>query len=140
MYVRTGKVRIEYRALAFIGADSDAAREMALAAGQQDRFWQFAHLLFENQGGENSGWVTEERLEAIANAVPGLDVQRALADRRADAVADEAEEAEHHASQVGISGTAAFLAGRTGGKLARIEIQSLDADALTPTLDGLLKE
>jgi protein-disulfide isomerase len=139
-YVRTGKVRIEYRALAFIGSDSDAAREMALAAAQQDRFWQFAHLLFENQGGENSGWVTEERLEAIGNAVPGLDVERALADRSAKTIADEAEKAEHHAGQFEISGTPAFLAGRTGGKLARIEIQSLDADALTPTLDGLLKE
>jgi protein-disulfide isomerase len=139
-YVRTGKVRIEYRALAFIGSDSDAAREMALTAGQQDRFWQFAHLLFENQGAENSGWVTEERLQAIASAVPGLDVQRALAERTAGAVANEAEEAEHHAGQVGISGTPAFLAGRTGGQLTRVELESLDAGALTPTLDRLLKE
>jgi protein-disulfide isomerase len=139
-YVRTGKVRIEYRALAFIGSDSVEAREMALAAAQQDRLWQFAHLLFENQGEENSGWVTEERLEATANAVPGLDVERALADRTADAVAGEAEEAEHHAGQVGISGTPAFLAGRTGGQLTRIEIESLDAGALTPTLDRLLNE
>jgi protein-disulfide isomerase len=139
-YVRPGKVRIEYRALAFIGSDSEAAREMALATGQQDRFWQFAHLLFENQGGENTGWVTEELLEAIANAVPGLDVQRALANRRARAVAAEADRADHHAAQFGISGTPSFLAGRTGGKAERIEIQSLDADALTPTLDRLLKE
>jgi protein-disulfide isomerase len=139
-YVRPGKVRIEYRALAFIGSDSDVAREMALAAAQQDRLWQFGHLLFENQGEENSGWVTEERLEATANAVPGLDVERALADRSVAAVAEQAEMAEHHARQFEISGTPAFLAGRTGGKLERIEIQSLDAGALTPTLDSLLEE
>jgi protein-disulfide isomerase len=138
-YVRTGKVRIEYRALAFIGADSDTAREMALAVALQDRFWHFAHLLFEQQGGENSGWVTEELLEATADAVPGLDVQRALADRSAAAVAEQAEMAEHHAEQFGISGTPSFLAGRRGGKLERVEIQSLDAGALTPTLDRLLK-
>jgi protein-disulfide isomerase len=138
-YVRTGKVRIEYRPLAFLGEDSVEAREMALAAGQQGRFWQFAHLVFENQGEENSGWVTEELLMAIANAVPGLDVERARADRTADAVAEEAETAEHHAEQHGISGTPSFLAGRTGGKLERIEIQSLDSGALTPTLDDLLE-
>jgi protein-disulfide isomerase len=138
-YVRPGKVRIEYRALAFIGADSDAAREMALAAAQQDRLWQFGHLLFENQGEENSGWVTEERLEATANAVPGLDVEQAFADRSAAAVTEQAEMAEHHAQQFKISGTPAFLAGRTGGKLERVEIQSLDAGALTPTLDSLLE-
>ena len=139
-YVRTGNVRMEYRALAFLGSDSVEAREMALAAAQQDRLWQFGHLLFENQGEENSGWVTEERLEATANAVPGLDVERAFADRSAAAVAEQAEMAEHHAQQFEISGTPAFLAGRTGGKLERIEIQSLDAGALTPTLDSLLEE
>ena len=138
-YVRPGKVRIEYRALAFVGPDSENAREMALAVAQQDRFWQFAHLLFENQGGENSGWVTDELLEAAANAVPGLDVERALADRTSGAVADAAERAERDAEQAGISGTPSFMAGRTGGKLARVEIESLEADALTPALDRLLK-
>jgi protein-disulfide isomerase len=139
-YVRPGKVRMEYRALAFLGPDSVEAREMALAVAHQDRFWQFAHLLFENQGEENSGWVTEERLEATASAVPGLDVERALADRTSAAVAREAERAEQQAEQFGISGTPAFLARRTGGKLERIEIQSLDAGALTPTLDSLLEQ
>jgi protein-disulfide isomerase len=139
-YVRTGKVRMEYRALAFLGDDSAEAREMALAAAQQDRLWQFGHLLFENQGPENSGWVTEDLLETTANAVPGLDVEQAFADRRADAVGKQAEMAEHHAEQYEITGTPAFLAGRTGGKLTRIDIQSLDAGAVTPTLDSLLEE
>jgi protein-disulfide isomerase len=139
-YVRPGKVRMELRALAFLGPDSEKAREMAFAAGEQDRFWQFGHLLFENQGAENSGWVTEELLEATANAVPGLDVERALADRTADAVAEEAERADQHAERAGISGTPSFLAGRTGGKLTRVEIESLDADALAPTLDRLLEQ
>jgi protein-disulfide isomerase len=138
-YVRTGKVRIELRALAFLGPDSDEAREMALAVALQDRLWQFAHLLFEQQGEENSGWVTEELLEATANAVSGLDVERALAERSAPAVAEEADEAEHHAEQAGISGTPSFWAARTGGELERIELRSLDASALTPTLDRLLK-
>jgi protein-disulfide isomerase len=139
-YVRPGKVRMELRALAFLGPDSEKAREMALAAGQQDRFWEFGHLLFENQGAENSSWVTDELLEAVANAVPGLDVERALADRNADAVAREAEQADRRAEEADISGTPSFLAGRTGGKLTRVEIESLDADALAPTLDRLLKE
>jgi protein-disulfide isomerase len=139
-YVRTGKVRIEYRALAFIGSDSVEARDFALAAGLQDRLWQVAHLLFENQGAENSGWVTEERLEAIARAVPGLDVQRVLADRDTTAVSDEAAEAEAQATRRGITSTPSFLAGRTGESLARVEIDSLEAEALTPTLDRLLNE
>ena len=139
-YVRTGRVRVEYGALAFIGQDSVEAREFALAAGEQDRLWQVADLLFENQGAENAGWVTEKRLAAIGRAVPGLDVERSLADRSSDAVAEAPAGAESQATRAGITSTPSFLAGRTGGDLERVEIDSLEAGALTPTLDRLLGE
>jgi protein-disulfide isomerase len=139
-YVRTGKVRIEYRALAFIGPDSVEARDFALAAGEQDRLWQVADLLFEHQGAENSGWVNEAQLTAIGRAVPGLDVERALADRSSHAVDEAAADAEAQATRFGITSTPSFLAGRTGGELERVEVDSLEAEALTPTLDRLLSE
>jgi protein-disulfide isomerase len=139
-YVRTGKVRIEYRALGFIGPDSVEAREFALAAGEQDRLWHVADLLFEHQGAENSGWVNEAQLTAIGRAVPGLDVEQALADRSSDAVEEAAADAEAEATRFGITSTPSFLAGRTGAELERVEIDSLEADALTPTLDRLLSE
>jgi protein-disulfide isomerase len=139
-YVRTGKVRIEYRALAFIGQDSVEAREFALAAGEQERLWQVADLLFQNQGAENSGWVNDERLAAIARAVPGLDVERVLADRSSNAVDEAAADAEAEATRAGVTSTPSFLAGRTGGELERVEIDSLEAEVLTPTLDRLLGE
>ena len=139
-YVRTGKVRIEYRALAFVGPDSRTARDLALAAGRQGRFWELAHRLFEHQGPENSGWASERPLQAIVSTVPGLDLERALDDRAGDAVADEIERAERQAARFGISSTPSFLAGPTGGPLERVEIDALEAEALAPTLDRLLAE
>src|SRR5207249_2191796 len=58
-YVRTGKVRLVFRGLAFVGPESDAALRASFAAGRQDRLWSFVHLLYTNQGAENSGWVTD---------------------------------------------------------------------------------
>ena len=60
--VRGGKVRVVSEPLTFIGPDSVPAARAALAAGEQDRYWPYAQLLFENQGKENSGYVTDEFL------------------------------------------------------------------------------
>jgi protein-disulfide isomerase len=137
-YVRTGKVRIELRPLAFIGPDSTKARELALGAGEQNRLWQVAHLLFEHQGAENSGWLTSERVTAITRAVPGLDAERSRAASRGKALHAQVAAAEADAARHGISSTPSFLAGRTGGELERLELESIGAGALRPTIDRLL--
>ena len=58
-YVRTGKVQLEFRGLAFVGDDSRVGLRTALAAAQQNRLWNVAELLYRNQGAENSGWIND---------------------------------------------------------------------------------
>jgi protein-disulfide isomerase len=67
-YVRTGKVKIEFRNLAFIGQDSVRAAGAAAAAAQQDRLWNFVDLFYFNQQQENSGYVTSTFLDRITHA------------------------------------------------------------------------
>src|SRR5215218_9813403 len=137
-YVGSGKVRIVFRGLAFIGADSQEALRFALAAGEQGKLWNVVHLLYENQGGENGGWVTDDLLTAVGHAVPGLDVQSALAERSERSVDVELAAAQSAATENAIQGTPSFMVGRTGGTLRPIAIDSLDADGLRPALDALL--
>jgi protein-disulfide isomerase len=72
--VRSGKAKGVSEPLTFIGPDSVPAARAALAAGEQDRYWPYGQLLFENQGQENSGYVTDEFLKSQAENTPGLDV------------------------------------------------------------------
>src|SRR3954469_18725569 len=44
-YVRTGRLRIVFRGLAFVGPDSDRALTAAVAAGRQDRLWDVVDAL-----------------------------------------------------------------------------------------------
>lgn len=99
-YVRPGKVKLRLVGLAFIGPDSEKALLHALAAGAQGKLWEFADLLYANQGGENKGWVTDELLERISGDL-GLDHTKLAADadapavlRQANAMATEAERRE----------------------------------------------
>jgi protein-disulfide isomerase len=137
-YVRTGKVQIVFNGLAFVGADSDTALRTAIAAGRQGRFWNVLELLFENQGAENSGWVSDSLLRSIAAAVPGLDAQRMLDERTSSTVERAVVDSESFARQAGVNSTPSFAVGQTGGSLRLVTVSTLAPSGLTPSLDAAL--
>jgi protein-disulfide isomerase len=138
-YVRTGKVKLVFRGLAFVGPESETALRASLAAGRQNHLWNFMHLLYENQGAENSGWVTDGFIRSAAGLIDGLDVARLVANAQSTAVTDEIAAAQEHATRDGANTTPSFFVGRTGGALTRLEVHSLDPAAFRPTLDRLLE-
>ncbi len=135
-YVRTGKVQIVYEGLEFLGPDSDTAQRAVLAASRQNRGWDMIHGLFQRQGAENSGWVTDDLLHDVAGGIAGLDAARMMRDRAG--IDPGIAAAQQAAARAHVDSTPAFFAGRTGGPLRRIEVSSLRADALRPALDDLL--
>jgi len=77
-YVKTGKVKVELRVLDFIGPDSSRGRKAMLAAGSQNRAFNYAEILYFNQGTENTGWLSEDMVASAAASIPGLDVPKLL--------------------------------------------------------------
>jgi protein-disulfide isomerase len=136
-YVRPGKLRIEFRGLTFIGPDSEKALRAALSAGEQARLWHTVELLFQNQGAENSGWVSDDLLAAVATSAM-LDAGPWRDGFDSAAVDDGIQSAAAEATTAGINSTPSFLLGPTGGTLQRVEVQSLDADALRPAIEQAL--
>jgi protein-disulfide isomerase len=137
-YVRTGKVRLVFGGLSFLGPDSEQALRFALAAGDQGKLWNAVHLLYGNQGPENPGWVTDDLLRGIGAAIPGLRTQRALDTMSSPPIEEEMANSATLSTRLGVRGTPAFAAGRTGSDLSLVPVRSLDAGGLRPTLDELL--
>ena len=137
-YVRAGDLRIEFRGMAFIGEESDTALRAALAAGEQDRLWNVVDLFYLNQGAENGGWVTDNLLAGIGRSVPGLDGNLMLERVDSAQVTTALDEHAAAAASAGITGTPSFELGRTGEKLTRLEVASLDADEFRAAIDQLL--
>jgi protein-disulfide isomerase len=132
-YVRTGKIRLVFRGLAFIGPDSEKALRAVAAAGLQDREWDVLDALYQAQGAENSGWVTDDLLRQVGESVAGLDVDRWLGDVDSSAVTQQIRASEAHATALGVSSTPTFVFGtRT------LQLQALTADAFSAALDPLL--
>jgi protein-disulfide isomerase len=137
-YIRPGKVRLIFNGMAFIGPDSERGLRFALASGHEGKLWDVLHLLYASQGTENSGWVSDGHLREVGDAVPGLDVERALRETSSPAVERDLAAAHELATRLGVRGTPSFAAGRTGAPVSPIPVRSLDANALRPALDSLL--
>jgi protein-disulfide isomerase len=137
-YVRTGKVRLVFGGLSFLGPDSEHALRFALAAGDQGKLWNAVHLLYANQGAENSGWATDDLLGGIGAAIPGFRTQKAFDAMPSPPIEKELADSAALATRLGVRGTPAFAAGRTGADFSLVSVRSLDAGGLRPTLDELL--
>jgi protein-disulfide isomerase len=137
-YVRSGRVRLVFRGLAFIGPDSELALRTALAAGGQGRLWNVVHLLYANQGPENGGWVTDDLLRRVGSTA-GLDPDRLLVLRDSERVDRELLAAQRAADTAGIRGTPSFQAGPTGGRLEPLPVTSLGPEEIAARLDELLR-
>ena len=61
-YIENGDVNFVYKDFPLNGESSIKASEASYCAQEQGKFWQYHDLLYDNWGGENTGWITSEVL------------------------------------------------------------------------------
>jgi protein-disulfide isomerase len=87
----------------------------ALAAGKQQRLWDYVELFYHEQGAEGSGYVTEAYLQGLAQQIPGLDVVRWRSDRNDSGLSAQLTADARQAVAQGVQGTPTLIAqGRRG--------------------------
>lgn len=126
-FVRTGRLKIEYRSLETATREPEVFRTQqvaALAAGRQDKMWYFVELFYREQGEEDSGYVNESYLQGIARQVPGLNLARWTSERADPALANQVASDAQVANNEKFTGTPSFLIGRRGRPLHRLEPDS----------------
>lgn len=107
-YVNNGKVSLSFEAVGYIGPESTRAAEAAYCAGDQNRFWDYHDIVYVNQGGENSGAMSDDRLIQFAQLI-GLDMADFQSCFENGDKADRVAQAEAIAAQYGISSTPSFV-------------------------------
>jgi protein-disulfide isomerase len=124
--VRGGEVKVISEPLTFIGSDSVEAARAALAAGEQDRYWPYAQLLFENQGQENSGYVTEDFLTEQAKGTPGLDVEQWSSDLKGSSFTQQLQATQAKARSEGVDATPTLIFSGPRGQTKLVGLQDYD--------------
>jgi protein-disulfide isomerase len=130
--IRSGKVQLHLRPWAFIGgqgSQSFSGRLGLIAASFQNKGFQYAKVLYDNQGTEDTGWLTGREMAVIAASVDGLNLskwQKAVNSPAAQTIASDVDKL---AKKANVVGTPTVLVGCAGGKL-----QNVSAPDAEPTL------
>ena len=119
-WVRSGKVKLEFRGMNFLGEDSTRALRFVHAAAEHGKGWSAIKLLYANQGHENSGWVTDDMIRAVSRAL-GLDQEQMVAAASSTKYDDAIARSNAQASADNVSATPSFVVKDPSGRSTLIE-------------------
>ena len=111
--VRQGKVKVVYRAFQTATTDPstfNTQQVAALAAGKQDRFWDYMELFYHQQGTEDTGYVNQSYLDGIAAQIPGLNISQWNSARNDSSLASQVQADEAAGHTLGVTGTPTLVA------------------------------
>jgi protein-disulfide isomerase len=107
-YIDSGKAKVTYRHFAFIGPESQWAAQAAECAGEQQRFWDYAQVLFSHQAGENVGAFARNNLKRFARQL-GLETTAFNSCLDSSRYATVVEQDTQEGRSRGVQGTPTFF-------------------------------
>ncbi len=107
-FIKTGKVKLVFKDFPLNGPDSLLAAEAAYCAEDQGKYWQYHNELYENWGGERTGWITRESLDRFASTV-NLDLDEFNKCLNEQKYQDKVKALYEFGKEAGIDATPSFL-------------------------------
>jgi protein-disulfide isomerase len=136
-YIRTGKVQLHLQPWAFIGgpgSQSFSGRLGVIAASFQNKGFEYAKVLYDNQGTEDTGWLTDQVMAEIGASVTGLKLHQWWTAVHSSAAKAIASQVDKLASKDKVGGTPTVLIGRTGSTLNNVLTPQQIAQNQSPNL------
>lgn len=134
--VKAGEAKIIFRNFLIIGEQSLPAGAAAIAAGNQGRGWNFLELFYRNQGKENSGYVTDEFIEAVGKGAGVKDIAKFNEERQSKEVEEEAERTSEQAATLGFEGTPSFAIKGPGSNGLELLGSPGSSEAIEEAIEG----
>lgn len=137
-WVRAGAARIEFRSLRSVSQPEafEAQQVAALAAGAQDKLWDYVEYFYIEQGQEHTDYVTGSYLRSRAREVPDLNLEQWTEERGNPQLAAQVRQDAQLALATELSGTPSFLIGPTGST----PISSLGESATLKEINDALEQ
>jgi protein-disulfide isomerase len=107
-YVNSGKANFIFRDFPLNGPDSVVAAEASYCAGDQNKYWQYHDELYNNWGGERTGWINQKSLDKFATNI-SLDLStfdKCISDHK---YVQKVMNNQKFGQQIGIDGTPSFV-------------------------------
>jgi len=113
--VRQGKVKVVYKSFCTATCNGPnptifpTQQVAGLAAGKQNKFWQYTELFYREQGQEDTGYVNDNYLTSLARQVTGLNLATWQSDRNNSALTAQVSSDQTEAKTIGVSGTPTLI-------------------------------
>lgn len=133
-YIESGKANFVFRDFALNGPSSVLAAEASHCAKDQGKFWEYHDEVYNNWGGENTGWVSSDSLNGFAQNV-GLDADQFKSCLDSSKYEQEVLDTYDFGQKIGIDATPSFLIIKDG-KIVKIT-GNQPIDIFRKTLDGM---
>lgn len=118
-YVRPGKLSIKMEPWSILDRtpaehDSNRGQAATIAAAAQNKAFNFAEVLYQNQGTEGTGWMNNTMISEIAASVDGLKTRQLAADANSSTTKRLVQAVDSAAAKGQYNGTPTLLLARRG--------------------------
>jgi len=110
-YVDSGKAKFYFLDVSIVGDDSLTLGQGAWCADEQGKYWEYHDYIYANQGQENSGWGTPEKVKALARNISGLDSEQFNSCLDSKKYESQSQQLTSFAQQIGLTGTPTMFVG-----------------------------
>lgn len=126
-YVNTGKVKFYFEGIEFVGPDSLTLGQGSWCANEQGKYYEYHDQIYSNQGRENSGWGTPDKVKVLAAGISGLDTKKFNDCLDSKKYESQVQELTMFAQKVGVTGTPTnFIGNYQKGYISVVGAQPYD--------------
>ena len=122
-YVDTGKAKFYFLDFQFLGPDSLTLGQGAWCANDQGLYYEYHDYIYSNQGQENSGWATPDKVKTMVANIQGFDVQQFSSCLDSGKYESRVQELTQFGQGLGVSGTPTFFIGDSNSYLPLVGAQ-----------------
>ncbi|MGI0083085.1 MAG: DsbA family protein [Nitrosopumilaceae archaeon] len=112
-YVDAGKAKFYFLDVSIVGDDSITLGQGAWCADEQGKYYEYHDYMYSNQGKENSGWGTPDKVKDLVRNIPGLDVEKFSECLDSKKYESRNQQLTKFSSKLGLTGTPTMFVGNS---------------------------
>ena len=119
-YIDTGKAKFSFIGISITGPDSLPLAASSWCANEQEKYYQYHNFIYTNQGEENSGWGTYEKIKILAKNIPDLDMESFNTCLDSKKYEPRVNELTQLSANIGVTGTPTTFVGNSENGYTKI--------------------
>ncbi|TBR08530.1 MAG: DsbA family protein [Candidatus Nitrosotenuis sp.] len=112
-YIDAGKVKFYFLDVSIVGPDSIILAQASWCANDQDKYYEYHDYVYANQGQENSGWGTPDKVKNLVKNISGIDIEKFGQCLDSKKYESRSQQLTSFANQIGLTGTPTMFVGNS---------------------------